>query len=323
MHHRPSLALRRRHLACLALVAAAFCAPARAEKPVELVIPIATGGALDAATRVVGVELASKWKESVLPVNKPGAGMVLGVKYTLEQPADGRTIMVAGLPYTTAQFRQAGSPFNPDEMAPVAYMGWQATVLYIRSSIPANTVAEFVQWAKAQPQGVSFASSGVGSSPHIAAEEFAALTGIRITHVPYTGSGAFQPAIQGGHVDAVFDAPSSRVHVQSGKLKALFIGNKDPFPGWPELPTAPAAGLPTFKSGSWYGFLVPARTPAATVQKLNADINEVLRLPTVRARLDELGIQPAPGSAEDFGRLLKSEHARLGSVIHSRKIAID
>ncbi|MGE4239437.1 Bug family tripartite tricarboxylate transporter substrate binding protein [Ramlibacter sp.] len=307
----------------VAAAAAALVTPAFAQRAVELVIPIAAGGALDAATRAVGVELAAKWKEPVVPANKPGAGMVLGVKYTLEQPADGRTIMVGGLPYTTAQFRPSGSPFNPDDMTPVAYMGWQGTVLYIRSTIPANTIAEFVQWAKQQPQGVSFASSGVGSSPHIGAEEFAGLTGIKITHVPYTGSGAFQPAIQGGHVDAVFDAPSSRVHVQSGKLKALMFGAKDPFPGWPELPTAPASGLPTFKSGSWYGFLVSAKTPAATVQKLNADLNEAMRTPAVRARLDQLGIQPGTGTADDFVKLLKSEHTRLEHVIRSRNIAIN
>jgi len=296
--------------------------PVRAQST-EMVIPIAAGGAMDAAVRAIGGELSKKWQEPVVPVNKPGAGMVLGVKYLLGLNPEGRSLLAGGLPMTTIQYRTGGAPFDFAELAPVAYLGWQGTVLYIRATIPANTVAEFVQWSKTQPQGVLFASSGVGSSPHIAAEEFAATTGMRMTHVPYTGSGAFTPAILGGHVDAVFDAPSSRVHVQAGRLKALMVGASRPLANWPELPTSEQAGLPGFKSGTWYGFFTSAKTPPAVRGRLNADINDTLRLAAVRERLDQLGIEPIGGSEEAFGKLLKAEHDRLGQIIKSRNIEIN
>lgn len=288
----------------------------------ELVIPIAAGGAMDAALRAVGGELARSWGEPVVPVNKPGAGMALGVRYLLGLNADNKSMLGGGLPMTTAQFRVGGKPFDMNELSPVVYLGWQATVLFIRASIPANTVAEFVQWAQGQPQAVLFASSGVGSSPHIGAEEFAALTGIRINHVPFQGSGAFTPAILGGHVDAVFDAPSTRVHVQAGKLKALMLGSSTPLANWPELPTADKAGLAGFKSGTWYGLFTSPRTSASVRQKINSDVNAALRGAEVRERFERLGIEPVGGTEEAFAQLLKAEHARLEHIIRSRNIEI-
>jgi tripartite-type tricarboxylate transporter receptor subunit TctC len=307
-----------------ALATALSLAPAGASAQTnELVIPIAAGGAMDAATRAVGIELSRKWQEPVVPVNKPGAGMALGVRYLLGLNPDGRSLLAGGLPMTTSQFSRSGAPFSFDELAPIAYLGWQGTVLYIRQSIPATTVAEFVQWAKAQPKGVLFASSGVGSSPHIAAEEFAARTGITMVHVPYKGSGEFTPALIGGQVDAVFDAPSTRVHVQSGKLKALMFGGPRAPDGWADLPTADASGLAGFRTGTWYGFFTAAKTAAPMRQKLNADLNEAIASPGVRERLAQLGIEPGGGSPESFGQLLKDEQQRLGTLIRSRNIEIN
>ena len=297
---------------------------ASAASTFEIVIPLAAGGPADLAGRAIAEELTKKWNESVITVGKPGAGMVLAVRYLLEHGGiEGRTMMLGGLGYTTSQFRATGAPFKPEDIAPVVYLGWIATVLYIRASIPANTVAEFVAWGKNNPQGVSFASSGIGSSPHIAAEEFAAATGLKMSHIPYTGSAAFMPAIMGGHVDAVFDSPSSRQHVLSGKLKALMFGSDKPLPSWPELPVGTAVGLPGFKSGSWFGFLVPAKTPLAIQKKLNLDINAVLQLPAVRTRLTQLGFEVMGGTAEDFEKFLLSEHARLRKVIQTRNLVID
>ena len=312
--------------ASVLLAASALCLSesGAAGRQFEIVIPLAAGGPADLAGRAIAEELTKKWNEPVITVGKPGAGMVIAVRYLLEHGGnDGRTMMLGGLGYTTSQFRSTGAPFKTEEIAPVAYLGWIATVLYIRASIPANTLAEFVAWGKNNPQGVAFASSGIGSSPHIAAEEFAALTGIKMTHIPYTGSAAFMPAIVGGHVDAVFDSPSSRQHVASGKLKALMFGADKPLPSWPELPVGSAAGLPGFKAGSWFGFLVPAKTPLALQKKLNQDINDVLQLPAVRTRLTQLGFEITGGTAEDFEKFLLSEHARIGKIIQTRNLVID
>ncbi|MDP3135565.1 MAG: tripartite tricarboxylate transporter substrate binding protein [Burkholderiaceae bacterium] len=320
--HGPSFT--RRTASCLLALGLVLSTSAFAQKAIEMILPIGAGGAMDTASRAIGEELAKKWGESVIPINKPGGGMVPAVRYVLDQGApDGRTLLAAGLPFTISQFRTGGPAFLADELAPVAYIGSQDYVLYIRNGIPANTMQEFVAWARANPQGVAFASSGVGSSNHLTAEELAVKAGFKMTHVPYTGSGTFMPALMGGHVDAVFDAPSSRQHVISGKIKAMMFASDKPYPSWPELQTSAAAGLAGYRAGTWYGFLVPAKTPAIVQNRLNADINEALRAPAVRARLLQLGIAPGGGPREDFARLLQSESARIGAVIKGRNIPIN
>lgn len=309
-----------RVLAALALCAA-FSAHA---KPVELVIPLAPGGAMDVAGRSVADEMSKRIGEPIVVLNKSGAGTLLGTRFVAEQgTTDGRTLLMGAMAMTTGEFGAGGTPFDIASLSPVAYVGWQVTVLYVRADLPVNSMAEFVQWAKANPNGVNFGSSGNGSSPHLAAEYVAAQTGIRIKHIPYAGSSAFIPALVGGHIDAVFDAPSTRALVRAGKLKALMVGSSRALPDWPELPTADAAGLPGFRSGTWYGMFVPAKTPADAVRKINADINAALSVPTVRDKLVSLGIEPVGGTPADFGNLIQAEREKLRALVKARSIVFN
>ncbi|CAN5339625.1 tripartite tricarboxylate transporter substrate binding protein [soil metagenome] len=291
---------------------------------VELVLPIAPGGAMDVAGRSVALELSKRLEEPVIPLNKPGAGTILGTRYVAENgSSDGRTLLLGGIGMTTTQFGQQGPQYDPKQLAPVMYMGWQVTVLYIRGDIPVNTFAEFIAWAKKLDRPVTFASSGIGSSPHLGAEQLASLTGIQILHIPMTGSNASVPALLGGHVDAVFDAPSTRDLVRTGKLKALMVGSASPLPDWPELPTSEAVGLKGFKSGTWYGFFVPAKTPAAAIVKMNADLNAVLKTASVQDRFRQVGIEIGGGSPQEFAQILNSEYDRVGTIIKTRNIVIN
>ncbi|WP_158215382.1 Bug family tripartite tricarboxylate transporter substrate binding protein [Candidimonas nitroreducens] len=296
---------------------------AHAQRHYEMIIPIAAGGSLDLMARAVSLAFSQQTGESVTPLNKVGAGTLLATRSVAQSTAtDGRTLLFTGLPYTTLQYKKGGPAFDESRFKPVIYVGWQPTVLFIRSSIPANDMKSFLAWAKARPEGVTFASSGIGSSPHIAAEQFADMTGIKIVHVPMGGSSAFVPALAGGHVDAVFDAPATRTMVKEGYLKALMIGSDTPLADWKELPTSDQAGLPGFRSGTWYGVLVPAGTPDTTVSKLNTELNKSLTSQVVQSRAREFGITLSGGAPQAFNDLLKSEHERIGALVKTRGIVI-
>ncbi|WP_423459452.1 Bug family tripartite tricarboxylate transporter substrate binding protein [Ottowia sp. VDI28] len=311
--------------ACLALLFACVVSTvSHAAGNVEMVIPLAAGGAMDAAGRAVADEWSRRTQVPVVVLNKPGAGTMIGTRFVAEQAAaDGHTVLLGAMAMTTTEFQKAGASFDMAELAPVSYVGWQVTVLYIRADIPANTLSEFVQWAKGQPQGVSFGSSGNGSTPHLAAEQLAVSTGIRMTHVPFAGSSAYIPALLGGHIDAVFDAPSRRGLVKEGKLKALLVGSNKPLPDWPELPTSDAAGIPGFRTGGWYGVFVPARTPAEVQKRINAELNAVLAVPSVREKFASLGIEPTGGNPAEFARLIQVERERLRQLVRSRNIVFN
>ncbi len=310
---------------CAALLSAwVFSTTLHAAGPVDMVIPLAAGGAMDAAGRAVADEWGKRTQEPVVVLNKPGAGTLLGTRFVAEQgPADGRTVLLGAMAMTTTEFQKSGAAFDIAQLAPVSYVGWQLTVLYVRADIPANTLAEFVQWAKSRPNGVNFGSSGNGSTPHLAAEQLAVMTGIQMTHVPYAGSSAYIPALLGGHIDAVFDAPSRRGLVKEGKLKALLVGSSKPLPDWPELPTADAAGLSGFRTGGWYGVFVPARTPADVQKRLNTELNAVLASPVVRDKFVALGIEPAGGTPAEFAQLIQAERERLRQLVKSRNIVFN
>jgi len=316
-----SAVLSRRSL--LAAAAGLSLLPARAAKQGELVIPLAAGGAMDQAGRALADEMGRRAGEPIIVINRPGAGTMLGTRFVAEQgSADGRTLLLGAMAMTTSEF-QPGTPFNLAELAPVAYVGWQVIVMYVRADLPANNMAEFVQWAKANPKGVAFGSSGNGSTPHLAAEQVASRTGIKMVHVPFSGSSAFIPALVGGHIDAVFDAPSTRGLVRSGKLKAIMVGTGKSLPDWPELPGADASGLAGFRSGGWYGVLVPARTPVDIQRKLNEEVNAALAAPPVRDKLLSLGIEPGSGSPADFAAIINTERERLRQLVKSRNIAFN
>lgn len=313
-------------LAGLALVLSTlgFASLASAQQqPYKMVIPIAAGGSMDQISRAIADQLSVAVGEPVIAMNRPGAGTLIGLRDVANSDAtDGRTFVISGIGYTTLQFKQGGPAFDKNRLKPVMYVGWQPTVLFTRASIPANNVDEFLKWAKANNNPVTFASSGIGSSPHIAAEQFASLTGINITNVPMAGSSAFVPALAGGHVDAVFDAPATRSMVESGKLKALVVGLDEPLPTWPELPTAKSTGLDGLKAGTWYGIFVPSTTPDAEVTKLNAALNKALKSDQVQEKSKTFGISLAGGSPADFSQFLDGEFKRIGELVNGRGIVI-
>lgn len=314
-----------KQLSGMAVVATACSAAAvmAQQRHYEMVIPIAAGGSMDQMSRAIAEGLSTALGEPVVAVNKPGAGTVIGLRDVAnETSTDGRKFVISGIGYTTLQFKQDGPPFDKTKLKPVMYIGWQPTVLFTRTGIPADTVEELVAWAKKNHTSVNFASSGIGSSPHIAAEQFAAMTGVSITNVPMAGSSAFVPALAGGHVDAVFDAPATRSMVEAGRLKALMVGLDAPLPDWPELPTSTSTGLNGLRAGTWYGVFVPATTPDNVVADLNQAFNKALATDVVKEKSQAFGIVLAGGSPDDFVKFLDSEQQRIGTLVKERGIVI-
>jgi tripartite-type tricarboxylate transporter receptor subunit TctC len=293
-------------------------------KPIELVVPIAPGGSTDGLARVIAEELAKKWNEPVLVISKPGAGVTVAARYVMEQPADGRTLFLGTAVMGVVPFQKV-VPFDYNLFSPVVPLYNTPSVLYVRASLPVNNVREFVEWARKNPAGVSFGSTGVGSTTHIDAENFAATTGINMVHVPYAGSSATFPAMAGDHIDAAFASPSmnSQIAKSGAKVKALMVGSDKPLAAWPDVPVVDRSVMGDYRADNWGGIFLLARTPAPTLDKVNADINAVLALPSVREKFNSFALIPMGGSRESFAAFLASERTRLGALIKTRSIPIE
>lgn len=319
-----SLLPRSWRLAVAALMLLALSMPARAARPIELVVPYPAGGYADAVGRYVAEALSKQLSETVIVLNKPGAASLVGTRYVIEQPRpDGRTILLVSLGYLTLQLRDQGAHFDAHSLAPLIQLGNSPAILYVRSGIPARNVGEFVAWSKRASSGVLFGTSGVGSSPHLYAEDFASIHGLATTAVPFQGSAASMVALAGGHIDAVFGSTEARDLADAGKIRPLFVSSGLPLSTWPEVPTAIAAGLNSFRAGTWFGLLVSARTPLGVQDKLNKEINASLTAEAATEHFKRMDFIPIGGSPEAFGQFLAAEKGRLRTLIQQRNIRLD
>lgn len=308
----------KKHLAILALGLAAAMAYAR---PIELVVPIAPGGSADALSRLVADELASRIGEPVVVLSKPGGGNTVAARYVLEQPADGRTLMLGTAVLSVVPF-QKPVPFDFNALVPVTGVYNTPSVLFVRASMPVNSVREFVEWARKNPNGVSFGSTGVGSTTHIDAEALSAAAKFKMVHVPYAGSSQTFTAMGGDHIDAAFGSPSmiAQAGKQGNKVKPLMIGSDKPLAAAPQVPPVDSALLGDFRSENWGAIFVSAKTPVAVQEKLNRDLAAVLALPAIRERFSSFMVQPTGGTRADFETFLKQDRARIGAVLQAGNI---
>lgn len=303
-------------LLALSLAAAIACA-----KPIELVVPIAPGGSSDALSRLVADELSRRLGEPVVVMSKPGGGNTVAARYVLDQPADGRTLMMATAVLSVVPF-QKPIPFDYNALVPVIGVYNTPSVLFVRASLPANNFKEFMEWARKEPNGVSFGSTGVGSTTHIDAEALSAAASFKMVHVPYAGSSQTFTAMGGDHIDAAFGSPSMILQAgkQGNKVKPLLVGSDKPLAAAPQVPGVDPALLGDFRSENWGAVFVSAKTPPAVQEKLNRDIAAVLALPAIRERFATFMVQPIGGTRAEFESFLKQDRARIGGVLQTRGI---
>lgn len=325
--------MKRRHL----LSAAAWCstallpwkalaqeAPSWPTKPVRMLVGSAPGGGTDAMARAVADRLAPLLKHPVIVENRPGVSNTLAVDITAKS-TDGHT-MVMGVVTAHAiapHLLKLGYDNNKD-LIPVAFVGSVPNVLVVGNSVAANSVAELVAMAKKHPHQINFASSGTGSTQHIAAEMFKDAAGVDITHVPYKGSAAALVDLVSGQVQMSFDTmPSVIGQIKAGKLRPLAVTSPQRNAQLPQVPTTAEAGLSGVEVSAWYGIYMPASTPKAVVQKVHDEVNKVIAMPETKTRLEAVGAELRPMAQADFASFHMAEYQRFGDIIRKNNIKLD
>jgi tripartite-type tricarboxylate transporter receptor subunit TctC len=287
-------------------------------QPIKMVVPFTAGGTTDILARTVGQKLSESLRQPVIVENRPGAGGNIGADVVAKAKPDGYTILM-GTIGTQAINASLYSKMPYDaarDFAPITLVAIVPNVLIVHPSVPAKNVAELIALAKAKPGTLNFASSSTGGSPHLSGEMFKQMTGVDIVHVPYKGSAPAITDLLGGQVNLMFDnLPSGLPHVKAGKLRALGVTSARRSPAVPDIPTIAESGVPGYEVDSWFGILAPAGTPPEIVNKLNAEIVRILKLPDVNERLAEQGAQPVGDTPQQFAEHIRRETAKWAKVV--------
>ena len=311
------------HLAAGAAALPALSRIARAQaypsRPVHWIVSFAAGGANDIVARVVGQYLSDHLGQQFIIENRSGAGGNVGMQSVLSSVPDGYTIAFVGPNYAINPTLYEKLPFNfIRDSAPVAGLIRLANVMVVHPAVPANNVAEFIAYAKANPGKINFASGGVGTSPHLSGELLKMMTGINLVHVPYRAAASAYPDLMAGQVQMLFDnIPSSIGHIRTGKVRTLTGAKR--VAAIPDVPTI-GETVPGYEVSIWYGMAAPRGTPPEIVEKLNQAVNAVLADPKLQARLAELGGEPMPMTPAEFGKLVAEETEKWAKVIRTAKI---
>jgi tripartite-type tricarboxylate transporter receptor subunit TctC len=284
-------------------------------------VRIITGGVgtfHDIVTRQLASRLSERWGQPVVVENQPAAALTIGTAIVARAAPDGYTLVISDRSaLAVAPHLYKSVAYVPArDFAPITLVALAPTLLVANPSVPADTLSEFLAFAKKQPLGVQFATAGPGTNNHIAMELLKRATGIRAEAIHYKGGGASTLAILGGEVPVGFAlVPGVLPQVRAGKLKAFAVSGRSRFPGAPDIPTAAEAGFPGFELEFWIGMLAPAGTPPAIVAKLNRDVGDILRSPEMRAALLAQGAEAAPGSPEELAAFMRSESASMKSLV--------
>lgn len=320
---------RRELLAALAagpLAAAGVAAqPAFPAKPMRLIVGYTAGGAVDLIARTLAQQLQASLGQPVLVENRPGAGTNVAIRALMDSPPDGHTLMLTANAIAANVSLYDPPPYSISrDITPIALVGRVPVVLAVSSSSPSTNLQQFVAFAKANPQKVSYGTPGNGATPHLAMELFQRTAGIKLTHIPYKGGSQAITDVLGGHVQAVaVNALEVLPHVRSGKLRVLGVMTPRRSGIFPEVPTVAESGFPGFEASVWYGLIGPAGMPPAVVTRLHADMEKALASEDVRQRLGSAGGEVLPGTAAQFAQLLQDETTRYAKLIREAQIKAD
>ncbi len=285
-------------------------------RPVRWIVGYPPGGTTDILSRLIGQYLSDKLGQQFIVENKPGAGNNIGTEAVVHAPPDGYTVLLVNPAngINTSLYKKL--PFNfPRDIAPVGGLARVPNVMEVNPNVPAKTVAEFIAYAKANPGKVNLASSGNGTSVHLSGELFMAMTGVKLTHVPYRGSAPALTDMISGQVQVLFDnLPSSIEHIKGGTLRALAVTTEQRSDALPGVPTV-AETVPGYEASAWFGMGAPKDTPPEIIAVLNKAINEALADPTMKARLADLGGAPMGGTPAEFGKIIVSETEKWRKVV--------
>jgi tripartite-type tricarboxylate transporter receptor subunit TctC len=291
--------------------------------PVRIIVGYPPGGSTDIVARLIGNWLSGRLGQQFVVENRAGAGNNIGTELVAKAAPDGYTMLLVNPANTinATLYKKLNFNFLKD-IDPVANVIEVPNVMEVNPQVPAKTVAEFIAYAKANPDKINLASSGNGTSIHMSGELFKMMTGLKLTHVPYKGSAPMLTDLLGGQVQVTFDnLPSSIGHIRAGKLRALAVSTSKRSPELPDVPTV-AETVPGYEASAFFGFGVPHGTPKAIVDRLNQEINAALKDPAMLTKLKDLGGIPTPGTAADFGKFLAAETSKWEKVVHAANLSI-
>jgi tripartite-type tricarboxylate transporter receptor subunit TctC len=295
-------------------------------KPVKYIVPFPPGGTTDILARIIAQKLSTSLGQPVLVDNKPGAGGNIGSDFVAKSPPDGYTILggtISSHAINVSMYKKM--PYDAiKDFTPVTLIGTNANVLVVHPSNPARNLAEFIANARKKKEPLNFASAGTGTSQHLSGELFKSLTGLDMVHVPYKGSAPAIQDVMGEQVAMMFDTTVvAGPFIKSGKLRALGVTSAKRVKGMEDIPTVAEAGVPGYELVSWQGIFAPAGTPKDIVNRLNAEVAKILKMPDVAKRLEDLGLEASGISADDFAVFQKNEIAKWAKVIKAANITAD
>ena len=317
-----------RYVASLIVIVVAV-APVAAENlasypsaTIRIVVPYPAGGTADALPRIIGERLQARWNQSVIIVNRSGAGGNIGAETVALAEPNGDTLLASPpgpLVINEALYKEL--PFRPSELEPVIVMGSVANVMDVRLVFPAKSARAVLDYIQANPGKVTFASQGVGTTSHLAGILFQKLSNTSMLHVPYSGSAPALQDLMGDRVDLLFDNLASSLPLyKAQKLQIVAVGSLQRLAALEDLPTVAEAGVPGFESGTWYAIVAPPKTPRELLDRLNKTVNEILAEPSLKAKFAELGVQPVGGTRAETDGLITRERQRWGELIRAAGI---
>ena len=294
-------------------------------RPVRVIVPFTPGGSSDIVARLITQKLADTWGQQFVIDNRPGAGGAVGAETVARAAPDGYTIMLTnpGPGLHNALLRR-NPPYTLADFAPIIYIGYTPNLIAAYPKLQAGNLKDLVDYARAHPGKINWASPGTGSNPHIALEMLKAATGINVVHIPYKGAAQAFTDLMAGQVDAQYTSfISAEHHVKSGRLKVLGVSGKKRLPALPDTATFTEQGVKGADSTLWLGFVTAAKTPRAAIEKLNGGVNQALQMPDVRGRLQQLGVEVEGGTPEKFGAFIRSEAERLAPLVNTGALLIE
>lgn len=325
-----SASLRRGGLVAIAAVCGLMPLPAGAQnyptKPIKVIIPFPPGGPLDQIVQVVGAKLTEAWGQQVLMEHRPGAGGVIGTTAAAKAAPDGYTLLLGSIgPNSVSPSLYAKLPYDPvNDFAAITMATTYSNLLVVHPSVPANTLQELIALAKAKPGALNIASSGTGTSSHLAGELLKQMAGINLLHVHYKGTVPALTDTVGGQVQVFFgNIGPTMPFVKNGKLRALGVTSAKRSPAAPDLPTLAESGVPGYEVITWTAFFAPAETPKEILARLKTEIVKALAHPEVRAAFSAQGAEAAPSTAEQAEQFLKSEIAKWARTVKEGNIKLD
>lgn len=321
--------MKKTMLGALSLAAAAaglLSTPAAAtdypQKPIRIVVPFATGGGTSNAARLIGEKLTERWGQPVVIDNRPGGNTVIGAELVAKSPADGYTLFFANTSFAINPGLMPKLPYDSArDFTPVASLMVNNFVMLAHPGEPARNLQELIRTIKAKPEEYPYPTVGGAGIGRMASEMFNSRIGVQLVNIPYKGTSQLATDLLGGQVKYALEIPAVYIpQVKAGKVRALAVTGKHRLASLPDVPTFAEAGMPDFNVQSWYGLMAPAATPRPIVEKLSATIQDILKSPDVRKRLEAIEAEPLIGGPSEFGALIKKETERFAKVIKDAKI---